>query len=340
MIEIKKVWHNPALRRLLLPVVLIILVLLAGTLGYTLLEGWPLLDALYMTIITLTTVGFGEVRELDTVGTVFTMFLILGGVFSVTILISSMVHLIVVGEFQRILWRQKMDKSIEKLKDHIILCGHGNVGKETRRSFEHSKTPYVVIEKEEQIVTDLLQQEIPVIHGDATVEDTLHRAGIGKARGLVTTLENDADNVYVCLTARSISPHLMIVARATDERAITNLKQAGANRIISPTLIGGHQIAQAILRPAVLEFIHLTTRRGMLDLNMEELLLKSPCDLIGKQLSNSNLRSQYRVIVVAIQKPSGEMIFNPEPGYSMTENDTLIVLGPVSSLQELKERLT
>jgi len=326
-------------KRILVPALLLGVVLIIGTVGYSVIEGWSFFDAFYMTVITLSTVGFREVYDLSYGGKLFTILLVIGGVATVTLLMSTFGRMIVEGEFRRVLWRQKVDKTIDKLSNHFILCGYGRVGREVAKNFTHVRAPFVVVEKEEPVIRQLDQEGLAYVLGDATVEEVLLRAGLLRAKGVVTALENDADNVYVCLTARSLCPSILIVARAADDRAAKNLKQAGADRFISPNVLGGHQIAQACLRPAVLDFITLATSRSTLDLQMEELHLKAPSELIGKSLAGTNLRSHYRVIVVAIQKPSGDMVFHPESHQVLEERDTLILLGPASSLQELVSRM-
>lgn len=326
------------MKRILTSLAFIGVVLAIGTVGYMLLEKWPVLDAMYMTVITLSTVGFGEIHDLSTAGRVFTLFIVAGGVMTVTLFLSSVGREIVEGEFKRLLWRQKVAKALEKMSGHFILCGYGRVGQAVMRCFRQAKTPFLVIENDESVARELELEGIHYILGDATVEDVLLQAGIKRAKGLVTALANDSDNVYVCLTTRSVCPEIRIVARASDDRAVKNLKQAGANRVISPNVLGGHQLAHAVLRPAVLDFISLATHRTTLDLQMEELSLTKPSQLIGKSLAESTLRSAYHVIVVAVQKPSGDMVYNPGSDYILEEGDTLVVLGPNASIQELVSR--
>lgn len=314
-------------------------VLMIGTLGYMAFQGWSFLDSIYMTVITVATVGFTEVHPLSPSGRIFTIFIIIGGVGALTLFLERVGRFVVEGEFQKLLWRQKVEKSIQDMRDHVVICGYGKVGREVRQEMMEARVPYVIVEKEEPVARELERENLPFIQGDATTEETLVKAGIPRARALVTALDNDADNVYVCLTARSLCPDLQIVARAADDRAIKNLTQAGATRVISPTVIGGMQMAQAILRPAVVDFIQLATRSGSLELQMEELRLKPPSPLLGKALKDSELRSRYKIIVVAILKAGGPTLYNPEPGALLEDGDTLIMLGPTDSLTALAQQM-
>ena len=327
--------YNTRVKRFYIPLALLGAVILVGTVGYALMEHWSILDAFYMTLLTISTVGFGEVHALDSVGKVFTILIIVGGISVLTLFIETLGRMVVAGEFRKILWRQRVEKNIQDMEGHILLCGYGKVGHEVHRELTQARIPVVIVEKEEPVARELEKEGLTFLQGDATTEETLTKAGIRRARGLVTALDNDADNVYVCLTARSLCPNLLIVARAADERAIKNLKQAGATRVTSPSVIGGMQMAQAIIRPAVVDFIHLATQSGKLDLQLEEIRLRTPSDLLGKTLRDSPLRSKYKVIVVAILKAAGTTIYNPEPDALLEEGDTLIVLGPTSSMAAL-----
>jgi len=327
------------MKRFIVPIGVLGAILVMGSLGYMLLQGWPLLDSLYMTVITVATVGYQEVHPLTSAGRVFTIFVIIAGIGALTLFIERIGRLAVEGEFKKILWRQKVEKSIQDLKSHVIICGYGKVGREVRGELAESGTPFVIVEKEDPVARELEREGIPFIQGDATLEEILLKAGIARSRALVTALDNDADNVYVCLTARSLRPDLIIVARAADDRAIKNLSQAGATRVISPAVLGGMQMAQAILRPAVVDFILLATRSGSLELQMEELRLKAPSPLIGKTLKDSELRSKYKIIAVAILKAGGATIYNPDPGAPLDDGDTLIVLGPTDSLNALAQQM-
>lgn len=325
--------------RFILPLGLLLLLLVLGTTGYVVLENWSMLEGLYMTIITVTTVGFKEVRDLSSAGRVLTLGIIVCGVVVLALFVQQVNRLAIEWEFRNLLWRQKVDKTVKSLKDHVVLCGYGKVGREVLRECAAAKVPVVVVEKEEALIREMEGGGIPAVMGDATDEEVLRKAGVERARGVITSLDNDADNVYVCLNARALRPGLSIVARAADDRAVRNLQQAGATRVISPSAIGGTQMAHALLRPAVLDFMHLTTSGGTLDLQMDQLHLRAGAPMLGTTLRDSNLRSRYRVVVVAILKGDGRTLYNPEPDERLEEGDTLIVLAPPASLNELAEIL-
>jgi len=308
-----------------------------GIAGYMGLEGWRFLDALYMTIITLGTVGFKEVHDLSDGGKVFTIFLIIFGVSVLGYLVGSLAQIMFEGQFQRIIGRKKVEKQIEAMRYHYIICGFGRMGSLICKEFSAKPLPFLVVEKDPEIIEKLKEEGYLYLHGDATDDDTLLRAGIKRAQGLISVVTSDTENVYITLTARGLNPDLFILARAGEEGSEIKLKRAGANKVVSPYLIGGSRMAQAILRPHVVDFIEIATGRDHHDLLMEEITIPPDSGFVGQNLVTSGFRRETGVIIVGIKKASGTMVFNPDPEARIDRNDTLIVLGETLAIQKLEK---
>lgn len=313
----------------------LVAILLAGTMGYHLLEGWDFLDSLYMAVITITTVGFGEVHPLSHTGRIFTMFYLLAGVSLVTYTIGTLTRMVIEGEVQQLFGRRRTMTKIKKLRDHYIICGFGRIGQMVADEFERRPMPFVVVENNIEKARKL-PPEYPIIVGDATEEETLINAGIERAKGLVTVLHSDAANLFVTLSAREINPKLFIIARYEEERTKNKLLRAGADKVVSPYIIGGTRMAMAVLRPAVIDFIELATQSESLGLQMEEILVPPDSPLIGSNLKDADIRSNLDIIIVAIKKRSGHMEFNPSATTVIGEGDRMIAIGETSQLQKLE----
>ncbi|AJE02021.1 potassium channel family protein [Geobacter pickeringii] len=308
-----------------------------GTAGYMTLEGWEFLDSLYMTVITLGTVGFKEVHELDAVGKIFTMLLIVFGVSVLGYIVGSLAQIMFEGQLQRIIGRKKVERKIESLKDHYIICGYGRIGALICREFTAKPLSFVVIEKFPEVIEKLGQEGYLHIRGDATEDDTLLKAGIKRAKGLISVVTSDTENVYITLTARGLNPDLYILSRSGEEGSEIKLKRAGANKVVSPYLIGGGRMAQAILRPNVVDFIEIATGREHLDLQMEEIGIPERSAFVGETLVTSGFRKETGVIIVGIKKSSGKMVFNPHSQTKIESLDTLIVLGELAAIAKLEQ---
>ena len=313
------------------------LLVTVGSAGYMSIEGWSLLDSLYMTVITLGTVGFREVQPLSDTGKIFTMLLIVVGVSVLGYIVGSLAQIMFEGQFQRIIGRKKVEKKIEALNDHYIICGFGRIGALICREFAAKPLPFLVIEKHPEVHEKLHQEEYLHIRGDATEDETLLRAGIKRAKGLISVVTSDTENVYITLTARGLNPDLYILARSGEEGSEIKLKRAGANKVISPYVIGGSRMAQAILRPNVVDFIEIATGREHLDLQMEEILVPAHSQFAGESLISSGFRKETGVIIVGIKKSNGKMVFNPAPQTKIEAHDTLIVLGESSAIVKLEQ---
>ncbi len=325
-------------RRYLLLALVPAALVVAGTLGYWILEpDYSLFDALYMTVITLTTVGYGEVHLLHTSGRIFTIFLLIGGVFSVFYSATEMIRIIVSGEFQGLFERKRMERKLAGLTNHLIVCGYGRMGKHVCREFSQQKLPFVLIDRKSEAIQDFNMPNGIALVGDATSDETLKQAGVERARAVVVVAASDADNLYITMTARLLSPSVFIVARAEGDVAEKKLRRAGADRVVSPYAIGGFRVAQAVLRPAVVDFIELATRTEHLDLQIEETRVGAGSPLDHATLSASRVRQEFGVIIVAIKKAAGHMLFNPPGDAFMEAGDTLIALGHRQQLDQLEQ---
>jgi voltage-gated potassium channel len=308
-----------------------------GATGYMLIEGWRFLDALYMTIITLGTVGFKEVHDLSDYGKVFTIVLIVFGVSVLGYTVGSLAQIMFEGQIQRIIGRKKVEKKIDSLQDHYIICGFGRIGQLICKEFAAKPIPFLVIEKHPEAHEKLHHEEYLHLRGDATEDETLLRAGIKRAKGLISVVTSDTENVYITLTARGLNPDLYILARSGEEGSEIKLRRAGANKVISPYVIGGSRMAQAILRPNVVDFIEIATGHEHLDLQMEEILIPGHSAFVGENLISSGFRKETGTIIVGIKKTSGRMVFNPDSHSKIEAGDTMIVLGDPAAILKLEE---
>lgn len=324
------------LRQLLLLVAVPVGLVLLGTLGYVLIEGWPLFDALYMSVITLTTVGYLEVHPMSPTGRMFTMAFLLGGVFTLFFMASEAVRAVVSGEVRSILGRQRMQKSLQELRDHFVVCGYGRMGQFVCQEFSGLGLSFVVVEKSGELLRSFSMPHGIPLDGDATQDAVLRQAGVERARGLVTAAASDADNLYITMSARFLNEKLFIVARAEEEGAEQKLLRAGANKVVSPYAIGGQRVAQAVLRPNVMDFLELATRSQHLELQIEETAITGKSALAGRSLDESRIRRDLGIIVVAIKKPNGTMSFNPEGAAVLEAGDLVITLGHRQQLDRLE----
>jgi len=307
-----------------------------GSLGFIWLEHWDVMDALYMTVTTLTTVGYGEVHPLSRLGRIYNMGLILAGMGVMLYIVGSLARVVVEGEIRQVLGKRKLLTRIRKLKGHYIICGLGRIGEIIARQLKERGIPLVVVENNPEHLARLEEFGYDFVAGDATKEEVLLEAGIERARGLVAVVHSDASNVYIVLTARSLNPQLYIVARAEERGAEQKLRRAGADRVESPYEMGGRKMAYAILRPTVTSFIELAMTEGV-DLSMEETGVEATSPLIGVPLKDSGLRRDLDLIVVAIKRADGEMLFNPTPETLIQAGDTLVLLGMRQNLEALEK---
>lgn len=306
-----------------------------GTLGYRLIEGWSWFDALYMTVITLSTIGYGETHPLSAPGRWFTIVLILGGVFTVLYSATEVIRGIVSGEIQDVLGKQRMERQLATLRDHLIVCGFGRMGRLVCAEFTSKSIPFVVIDRAEESLEEFAMPHGIPLHGEATSDEVLKHAGIDRARALVTVVASDADNLYTTMSARLLNDKIFIVARAEDAHSEQKLLRAGANRVVSPYRIGGSRVAQAVLQPTVMDFLELATQTEHVELQIEEAKITARSRLVGATLQDSRLRKDLGIIIVAIKKSSGKMLFNPVPDTPLEVGDILIAMGDREHLDRL-----
>lgn len=335
---LRRVLPRRTRRMLLVPLV----IMLVGSVGYPLIEGdpWTWFDGLYMTVITLTTLGYSEVHPpLSDPGRAFTMLLALGGIFTLFYFATEIVRSVVTGEVKELLGRERMEDALKHLAGHLIVCGFGRMGKIVCDELERQKRKFVVIDKFPP-PTDWPYYHGLRLQGDATEDEGLRKAGIDRAKALITVVGSDADNLYITLSARLLNPGLLIVARAEEEEAEAKLRKVGANKVISPYLAGGHRAVQAVLRPSVLHFMEMATRPEFLDLQLEEVKVEAGSRLAGVLLGDSRLSRDYGVIVVGVVRPSGEVVYGPQGDVTIEAGATLVAIGQRRQLDKLEALAT
>lgn len=318
-------------RRLGYALLFLSLVLSAGTVSLVRMEHMTLGDALYMMVITLSTVGFGEVEPLGPAGRIIVSLTIMCGVALIGYVSVAIGGIVVEGRLRRYLGGRIMRKELDRLNGHYIICGFGRMGQIVSDELVSERMPHVVVTDDPEAVEELRAQDRLAVLGDATEDEVLEQAGVKRAKGLVATVSSDVANLYITLTARELSrdgnPDLYILARAAEDKAIRKLKHAGANRVVSPYHIGGTRLAMALLRPTVFDYLEVLSRSGDLELSIEELKVEPGCPLSDKRLRDTPIRSEYGLIVIGVLDRDGRMVFNPGPDQGLTPGDRLIVLG-------------
>jgi voltage-gated potassium channel len=315
-------------------VLAVVIAIALGTLSFHLIEGWSILDSLYVTTQTVTTVGFGDVTPKSIHGRIFATVFMLVGVGVVLYALTSTVQSIVQSELLATFGQRRRSRKMSKLRNHFIVCGAGRVGSHLVRDLRQSGKIFIVIERDPQKVAELTDQGVVVLVRDATLEESLREAGVEHARGLAACLPDDADNVYVVLTARDLNAKLHIVARAAEEQAEVKLVRAGANRVVAPTIIGGHRMATALIKPAVADFIDSITA-SQLELAFEQVEIDPASTLTGRKLRDTNIRSELDIVIVSIRRRDGQMFFNPSGEATIESGDMLIAIGHPESLIKL-----
>ncbi|SYZ73924.1 TrkA-N domain protein [Candidatus Zixiibacteriota bacterium] len=317
---------------------MLLFLVIVGTAGFVILEKMDLLDGLYMTIITLSTGGFGEVIPLHTAGRIFVIFLIFSGVVTVTFIGSANGQYIIEGELRNLLGRKKMESQIKKMNDHYIIVGYGRVGRKVAEEYRRKKVPFVIIENDDAIFDELQADGIFGVKGPATEDETLLSAGIDKAKVLVSTLPDEADNMYIALTARQMNPTLYIIAGADQPERERKLLRAGANSVVSPHILGSIRMARASLRPNVVDFMPMTSMEES-GLGIEEIKITSGSRYAGKSLMESGLKAEYWITVVRIRKSGRKILINPEPTAMIDKNDILVMIGARDKLERVTSEM-
>ncbi|MBU2511739.1 potassium channel protein [bacterium] len=321
-----------SLSKAVLPLVAIILL---GTAGYYLIEGWALIDALYMTVISLTTVGYSETHPLSTSGKIFTMVLILSGIGSVAYIIGNVSMQYIHPFFDFVTKEKKMEKILKSIKDHYIICGYGRIGRDVCLNLIKAGKSVVVVDRQILDRDDFDKYHIPLVVGDASHEEILSKAGIERAKGLVSAVTSEAENVFITMTARELQPNLFIISRFEETATQKKLIRAGANKVINPYQIGSDKISHIILKPTISKILDFAQKRGQFELNIEELALGKNNPLIDKSLRNCGIREKHNIIIIAVEKIDGEIIANPGPDYVLKENDRLVMIANSTELKSV-----
>lgn len=323
--------------------VLILLLVVAGTAGYRIIEGWEWIDCLYMTIITMTTVGFREVAPLSVQGKIFTMVLIVTSISVLVYVTMNLARFVLDGELSNYIKTYRVDKKIAKLKNHVIIVGYGRNGEQAAIELAENKVDFVVVDKRDNVISRVRENpELLYIKGDATHEEVLEQAKIHDARALIVTTPEDADNVFVVLTARSMNPGLTVISRASEMESLMKLKRAGASNVIMPERIGGQRMAKLVHQPDVVEFLEYILLQKTQDVFLEEMSCKKLAQQwVGKSISDMKVRELTGANIVGIKTGGARYIFNPDPQMILSRNDQLFVLGnrkQISKLQEVMEK--
>jgi voltage-gated potassium channel len=335
----RQLWPWATGRRIVVLVMLSLLLTAFGTAGYMLVENYTFIEALYMTIITLSTVGFAEVHPLDNAGRIFTIILILMGVSFVAFSLAYFSQILLDGNLLEAYRRRKLKKKLDQLENHFIICGYGEMGEIVTGELGKHKIPVAVIDSNEAVLGRLSEKDFVYLSGDATDEENLISAGVRRARGLVSVVAKDSENVFIVLTARDLNKDLLILARASSPGTDKRLLKAGADRVVSPYAIGAIRLAHNILRPTVTDFLELALSAEGMELSMEEVCIPRNSRLAGLEVMDSGVRSNYDLIIVAIKRADGTMIFNPAPQQTFQGGDTLVAIGAVENISRFSRDL-
>lgn len=327
------------IKKILLILLFVICAFLSGTFGYMSIEGWNFADSFFMTLITLTTIGFGEVHPLSETGRTFTIFLILIGLGLVSFSISTIMNTLLNFDLKKHK-RGKMNKKVEELKDHTIVCAFGRMGSIVCEELSHNGTDFVVIEKEHDRLADLEKSGFLYIDGDASNEEILEKAGISRAKVLVSMVDSDADALYISLVSRSVNPDLFIICRASVETAKARILRAGANRVVLPTRMTAIRVAEFVLNPAVEDFLDISGARSKKEnrIQLADLFVGKDSDLIGKSLGEKGSQME-DLIVVGVRKSDKSFLFKPPSSYVFKEGDCLISMGSQDAYLKAKDNL-
>ncbi len=319
---------------------LLITTITFGTFGYVLVEGMALFEAFYMTLITISTVGFSEVKPLSPMGRMITIVIIVWGISLLTYTLGQVAKIFVEGELRIILGRRKLEKQIAALKDHYIICGYGRIGAIIAYELRVEKIPLVVIEQDPSRIEELEAEDILYLGMDATSDEALISGGLQSARGLVTAVSSDADNVFIALSAKELRPDIFILARASGVSSESKLLRAGATRVVCPYQMGAKRMAEILQKPTVIDFLDQTMMNSELGLALEEAVITENSLLTEKTVMTSKLRQDFGVIIVAIKKLSGDMIFNPSPDKQFDAGDVIVVIGEKEKLYRMTKAIS
>lgn len=325
---------------LLIAIASTILLVILGTAGYMLIERWSVIDALYMTVITLAAVGYGEVHEISHAGRIFTIILIFFGVSFVLYVFSNLIQFLVEGRIRHILGRRKLDRQISRLKSHYIICGYGRMGRALCKHLVQKQHRFIVIEQNTDRMPAMEEDGVLFVIGSATDETTLLKAGVQTAEALMTVLGSDSDNVFLTLLAKGLAPNLCVIARASQNSTKNILYTAGANVVISPFEVGARRMAHSLLRPGVIRFLEMAFTDEKTDIHLEQLKVEKSSNLVGVTLKDSEIRKNLNLIILAMIREDNSMRFNPSAETVIKNGDTIIAMGENKSLEKLEKILS
>jgi voltage-gated potassium channel len=326
-------------RKILIIPILFVSILIFGTIGYHLIEpAFTLFESFYLTAINISTLGYADVKPLTTPGRIFNLLIIVMAWIGIFIAARITGQMVIEGEIARIFGRKKMDKKLNALSNHFIICGYGRVGRVVCEEFARHNAPFVIIERNDEMAKEIESKEYLYITGDCTQDSVLTSAGIGRAKGLINAIPDSADAVYTVLSARQHNPALFIMARADSPSAEQMLKRAGADRVISPQASAGTRMAMAALRPNVVDFFTLA---GAGDdeggVRVEEIIVSEGSQLLGKSLKEIDIRAKFGLSVIGVRKGNDKLVFNPTADYVVQQSDTLIMVGDIEQLARIGE---
>ena len=327
-------------RRLLWVAAALLATLAFGTVGFVVIEGYPWFDAFYMTLITITTVGYGEVHPLSQAGRVFNTFLMLFGTTILFLGVGAMTQTVIELELNQYFGKRRIKNMIGKLDGHFIVCGFGRVGQGAAEELDKAGVPFVVVDNDEDKIERAIQRGMLGVLADASRDETLRELGIERAKGLIATLGTDAENLFLILTAKTLNSNLQLTARIAEETSEQKMRRAGADYVFAPYKSTGHRMAQALLKPHVMQFLDFTTSTNMgLNVGIEQVQVEESCKYLGRKLADMHIRSETGVIVLAIRRADGDMTFNPPPEAELAAGDHLIAMGQQQGLRRLEGML-
>lgn len=327
-------------RQLRFAALVVTVLILLGTMGYMIIEGWPFLTALFMTVTTISTVGYNIPHPLSRAGEIFTIVLILAGVSTVFAVvfwtIGNAIEVAASEKMQYLFWRRKMEKQIKTIRDHYIICGYGRMGQAIAGEFCARNVPFVVVESNPEQLPKLVAQRVLFIEGDATDENVLLSAGVERAKGLISVAPSDADNTFIVLTARGQNPNLFIVARSIKIEDEAKLRRAGADRVMSPYILGGKRMAWAVLRPNVVDFLETAVDSESLQLELGEVTVSATSDFVNRTIRESGIRERSGATIVGVRTRTGALTSSPSPDIVIHEGDILVAVGTPRQLESLQ----
>ena len=329
------------IRQLRFAALVVLALLVLGTFGYMAIERWPFLQSLYMTVITLTTVGYGLPAPLTQAGYIFTIVLALAGVSTIFAVvfytIGSAIEVVANEKMQHLFWRRRMERTIKHVKDHYIICGYGRMGQAIAAEFRARKVPFVVVENNPEQLPRLVTEKALFVEGDATDENVLKAAGVDAAKGLISVAPSDADNTFIVLTAKGMNPNLFVVARSIRIEDEPKLRRAGADRVMSPYILGGRRMAWAVLRPAVVDFLESAMYSESLEIELGQVEVTQTSAFAGKTIRDSDIRAKSGATIIAVKSKAGALITSPSPDTEIHAGDILVAIGKPSQLESLEK---